>query len=265
MKSTKLVTTLALSSLALLLAAPSVLAENEAAKSLKGNGYIEYIKDDSPNPPTDPEKPDPVDPQPPVGPVNPNKGDLSIDMVTDLNFKGDGEGGKAKITTNQGVYRAAAVNGKSNGQDITRGNWVQITDKRPLVKDTPAGWTVTAELTKQFTNPDEGTLKGATIDYTNPLVTSKEVDGSASNIVTTDIQSLSQKLEFGGGSKEMAKAEAGKGWGTYYVQYGRASGFGGLTDETETASKSVILTVPANTPLAAEKYAAEITWTIAEL
>lgn len=268
MKATKLITTAAVATLGLTLLAPTVLAENPSngdAKQLTGKGYIEYEENTDTNEPKDPEKPtDPV--VDPPGVVNPDGGPISIDFVGTLNFKGDGTNGKAKIKTDAGTYFAAEADAKDkDGKAIKRGNWIQVTDKRSVDKDGPKGWSVSAELTQQFQTANaENTLNGATIDYTNPVVT------TANNVtgIVPGVTANTNQLEYkagGGASKEMVTAEKGSGFGTYFVQYGREEGFGGLTADNKTSDKSVKLSVPANTPLAAKKYDANITWTIKEI
>ncbi|MGX7024918.1 WxL domain-containing protein [Vagococcus hydrophili] len=270
MKSTKLVTTAAVATLGLTLLAPSVLAAGvEEAKELNGKGTIEYVEDNGPVDPIDPEIVTPI--VDPPGEKNDKAGSLRVDFISQLNFKGDGADGKAKITTNQGKYNAAEatykkdINGVST--DVKRGNWVQVTDKRTLNDEgIAAGWTLSAKLSKQFTT-GKSTLNGATIAYNNPYVSMKTATGMVESDQVKTVAGNVLKLDE---SKVMANAEKGKGFGTYTVEYGRpaadAENANGFTEDTKTSHKSVELTVPANTPLqAGKKYEAEITWTMAEL
>ncbi|MEG0733219.1 MAG: WxL domain-containing protein [Vagococcus sp.] len=264
MKATKLITTAAVATLGLTLLAPTVLAEGGDAKKLTGNGSITYEEDTSTNPPVDPEIPtDPVDP---IGPTNPDGGALSVDMVPNLKFTDD-KGQNAKISTQQGHYQAAAAKTKNKkGDDVKRGNWVQITDKRALKDNKTAGWELKANMTQQFKNADGGVLKGATIDFTNPAVTTDIENGFGAGNPTGVIPGITAtptvQLSETGGAKSMAKAAAGSGFGTYMIQYGRSDEFNGGTD---TSANSIKLTVPANTPLAASEYTAKITWTIGDI
>jgi hypothetical protein len=180
-------------------------------------------------------------------------------MVGDLTFE------NGKINSNEGKYFAKEVttqNGK--GETIKRGNWVQVTDKRSVKNNKPSGWELSAQLTKQFTNTDGGVLTGATLNYINPVVTSKS-DQSGTIAGITPSANVVLAYDAAGSSTPMLKADEGSGFGTYYIQYGREEGFGGLTAADKTSDKSIELTVPANTPLAAQEYKAEITWTIKEL
>lgn len=258
----KIMTTAVLTAFAGVLIAPTVLAAPEA---LTGEGTITYEQDNSTTGPKDPEKPtDPVDP---VGPTNPDGGPLAVDYLSNLKFKGTNANGSAAIGTAQGLYYADEVTTKVTGtaDDIKRGNWVQVTDKRALgTTGKPAGWTLSATLSKQFTSTNGNVLNGATITYANPFVNTNAeanisngtIDGvTANNNITLSLNN----------SAEMVAAADEKGWGTYTVEYGRPAGVAGLDDTTKTSDKSILLTVPANTPLAAETYTAEITWTIAEL
>lgn len=257
MKATKLVTTAALAALGLSVLAPSVLA---APDSLPGSGEITFKEGTDPNPPVDPE--DPEEEVDPPGPVNPEGGPLTIDFVGDLKF------GTQNITPNEGIYYAAEASTtlKGGGSAIKRGNWVQITDQRAVTAAGELGWNVKAELTEQFTAPVSGSvLSGSTLTYSNPVVTTEtDTSGTIGGITPVNNVTL-EYVEGGGGSETMVSAEPGHGFGTYSIQYGRAAGFGGLTESTKTSNKSIQLVVPANKPLAKETYTAEITWTIEEL
>ncbi len=256
MKSTKLMTSAAIAVLGLTLLAPSVLA---ADHSLTGNADITYKKDVTPNPPTDPEIPtDPVDPP---GVIDPVGGDLTIDFVGNLHF------GEQQITTNKGEYfanEARTKNGK--GEDIVRGNWVQVTDKRGVSETTglPLGWEVRAELTQQFTS-GSSILKGATLTYSNPVVTSADNVSGTIDGINAETGVVLEYKDGGGASEKMFSADKDKGFGKYFVQYGREAGFGNVTEDDKTSDESIKLTVPANTPLSESTYNAKITWTIAEL
>lgn len=269
MKATKLVTSAAVATLGLTLLAPSVLAApGDVAKTLKGNADITFTENTDPVTPVDPEKPDPVDPP---GPVNPEGGPLGVNVVTDLHFKGKGGTDTAKIELNGGEYFAGKPVGinKDTGAKTTydRGNWVQITDSRAVDKNGPKGWKLSARLSKQFVNADGQELTGAKITYMNPVVTAD----SDTALPRTDLLTGSDfkagsdlVLAFdkdGGGTKEMLVASQGKGFGTYFLQFGRGQEFLAQGADDTTAS-SVKLDVPANLPIAASQYNAEITWSI---
>lgn len=264
MKATKLITTAAVATLGLTLLAPTVLAEGGDSKTLTGNGSITYEEDTSTNPPVDPEIP--TDPVKPIGPVNPDEGNISVDMVPNLKFTDD-KGKNAKISTKEGHYQAAAAKTtNSKDQEVKRGNWVQITDKRAMKNNTTAGWVLKANMTQQFKNADGGVLKGATLDFTNPAVTTDIENGFGKGNPTGVIPGITAQptvtLSESNGAQPMASAAAGSGFGTYMIQYGRSDEFNGGTD---TSASSIKLTVPANTPLAASEYTAKITWTIGDI
>lgn len=266
MKATKLVTTAAIATLGLTLLAPSALAAGEV---WTGAGDITFSEDTGTKNPTDPEKPGEIDPP---GKVNPTGGPFAINVVSDLHFKGDNTDGTAKITTNKGEFWASKPVGTGEGKELERGNWVQVTDMRSVDKNGPKGWKLSAALTKQFANESDDTQKieGATITYSNPVVTAEKDPEPRPDLLTGSnpvfTAGADKVLEFnenGSPSVEMATAKSGSGFGTYYLQFGRSSTIQGVTEDT-TAS-SVKLTVPANTPVAAKKYTAEITWTLADL
>lgn len=266
MKATKLVTTAAIATLGLTLLAPSALAEGSP---WAGAGDITFSEDTGKLDPTDPEKPGKIDPP---GTVNPTGGPFAINVVSDLHFKGENADGSAKISTNKGEFFAGKPVGKVEGKELERGNWVQVTDMRAVDKNGPKGWKLSAALTKQFANTEDDTQKidGATITYTNPVVTAeKDKEPRPDLLLGSDAKftaGATKVLEFkdgGSESVEMATAKAGSGFGTYYLQFGRSSTIEGVTEDT--TANSVKLTVPSNTPVAAKKYVAEITWTLSDL
>lgn len=265
MKATKLVTAAALATIGFTLLAPTVLAaEGDAAKTLTGNGDITFTESTGKEDPKDPEKPDIVDPP---GVVNPEGGPLGVNVITDLHFKGKDGADKANISINKGEFNASKPTSVDGRTTFDRGNWIQVTDSRAVDKNGPKGWTLSSQLTKQFTNADGQDLKGATITYTNPVVTaeSDKVIPRTDLLSTPDFKigtNLVLAFDAAGQSQPMLTAEKGKGAGQYYLQFGRGTEFSAVDD---TTANSVKLTVPANTQTAASQYKAEITWTIASL
>ncbi len=252
MKTKKIITTAALVSFGVTLLSPIALAES---KSTAGEGTITYKEDKGKEEVVDPEDPKkPVEPG--DGGHNEDEGALRVDFVSHLRFTED-----AKITTNAGTFYANPTKVKPltsgegetpvYGDPVERGNFVQITDKRALKEGKSAGWKLSAELTKQFTT-GKSELKGATLDYVMPTVNSK-----SGTVDPADVVAKGFELSKDGGGANVLTAAAEKGWGTYTVEYGTA--------KDATMDKGVKLTVPANTPLEAAKYTAEITWTISEL
>ena len=265
MKLQKFTCAAVLSALVLGAVGPTVFAAEEA-RSIDGKGTIQYkINDESENEGNeviDPENPDEkvtVDPEE-GGNNNDKKGELRVEFLSNLKF------GEQKITTGAGEYFASATNAKNKAdEDIKRGNFIQVTDQR--ADGTPAGWTLSAEVTSPFTNTGGVALDGAQITYTLPFVNSSQ---KAENFPVAESVVV---LETSGGSKTMASAAAGKGWGAYAIEYGRPSldANGKVVEDgtgtvAPTMDEAVKLNVPANTPLdITTAYEAEITWTIANL
>lgn len=265
MKAKKLVSSLALLGLGVSLFAPSTLAAAGAAddKNVTGTGTIQYQEDTTPGGgPTDPEKPEtdpdkkPTDPG--DGQDNKNTGALRVDWVSNLNFE------TQNVTTGTGVYNATKQTiTKADGTKADRGNFVQVTDKRSADKR-GNGWKLSAKMTKQFTN-SVNELKGATISYDNAFVNTEVSDAKPS----IDLQSPGSKTLKYNESVDFLAADSKTGWGTYTLEFGRPVYAGDSVvpaNETDTTGNSVILTVPAGTPLSTkDAYVAEITWTIAEI
>lgn len=261
MKATKLFTTAAVATLGFTLLAPTVLAKDAGdAKAYIGEGTITFEESGEKTDPIDPEIVDPV--TPPVDP-NENKGPLRMEFATTLDF------GTQKATANKGVYNAQEIEVTKTHEDGTkeqrkRGNYVQVADQRALDDNGKTkGWKLTAKLDKQFaTENDVTTLDGATLTYNNAYVNApngKKDEVTAKSGVTLKL----------GEDKEMANAEAGKGFGVFTIEYGRpaatADNQNGFDEDTKTSDKSVVLEVLPNTPLQAKAYKAEILWTMNEI
>lgn len=264
MKLQKLVATSVLATLGLGLVAPQALALEEAT-FIKGNGTVTFEENDDPThngeDVEDPENPGTeVVPEPGEGENNNDKkGTLRVDFVSNLKFD------KQKITTGKGEYFATPTNvvlkneDNTPGETVQRGNFVNITDKRASDSATTAakGWVLNAEMTKGFTSSvetGESVLKGANITFTNPFVNSTQDEVNYPTAFSSVV--LQQ-----GETMKMASADAGKGWGSYSIEYGRPE----VDGQAATMGESVKLTVPAETPLLTTAYTAEITWTIAAL
>ncbi|MBP1040166.1 WxL domain-containing protein [Vagococcus sp. BWB3-3] len=245
MKLQKLAGAVLLGSLALGMVAPQALA---ASEDLTGKGTVTFLEDKSITGPTDPEDPGKeVEVDPGEGTTQTEQGPLSVDFVSVLKF------GEQTLTpsANAGVYEAQATTITKDGEKVERGNYVQVTDKRS--GSTKQGWQLSAAMTKKFTSETtQDEIGGATISFANPFLNSDQADKGE---IQTNATVL---LESDGTSAPVANAAAGKGWGTYTVEYG--------TSTDANMDKSVILTVPASTPLSVdEEYTADITWTIANL
>lgn len=245
MKLQKLAGSVLLASLALGMVAPQALA---AGEELVGKGTVTFLEDKTITTPTDPEEPGKevvVDPG--EGTTQTEQGPLSVDFVSVLKF------GERTLTpsANAGVYEAKPTTVKKDGVDTERGNFVQVTDKRTGAAK--QGWKLSAAMTKKFTSATtQDEIAAATISFANPFLNSTQADKGDIHADATVL------LESDGSSAPVANAAAGKGWGTYTVEYG--------TSTDANMDKSVVLTVPASTPLSVdEEYTADITWTIANL
>lgn len=259
----KFMTSTLIATLGLALCSTTVLA---APGELISDGKVEVTEgtaggtEENPKDPEDPEKE--VEPKEPII-VNPDKGSLVIQAVTALDFEKI-ETGVSKINK---TAKEVTVNQVEGEKEVNRGHFVQWTDIR---SSDNFGYTLKAELTKQFTNESaEGasnTLDGSSITYSNGMMNSlanfeywgnldkptfELTEEGSVNVVTAD-----------------GKDKVGKG--EYFVEFGQSddwnsedhpSGNGGVAG---TAKDSVELTVPAATAstMATGDYVAEITWTL---
>jgi len=193
---------------------------------------------------------DSVDPEKPDEKIIPdekeketeNTGPLRLDCVPIFDF------GTQKITTEEKTYDAA-IPYDTMGQDPVP-YYVQVTD----VRGTGAGWRLSAKMTKQFTDSNGHTLKGATIALSNVAVLSQKeaiVPGSVSD-GTLEYDADNDK------TIQLASAAVGEGMGVSSIRFGDEDLPG------QNADKSVQLTVPANGTIYKDTYTATILWTLAE-
>ncbi|MHC5372256.1 WxL domain-containing protein [Enterococcus sp. LJL120] len=213
--------------------------------------------------PTDPTIPDPeipgiIDPVDPITP-NPNPGNLAIKRVSPLKF-GEVKTGQRGIRKAAAAIAVNATNPAGETKKTERGNFVQFEDAR----GNRAGYTISANLTQQFTQVDSNgvlvpteTLTASTISYTNGIV------ANPSNTQATAPSSMlgSFDLEFGV-SRNVASANAGEGSGEFMLEYGQSTDYAGIT--TSTAGNSVFLNIPDTTAanMLTGDYEAVITWSI---
>ncbi|MGX7031214.1 WxL domain-containing protein [Vagococcus zengguangii] len=255
MKYTKLLSTAVLGAMTLGMVTPA-FAEVEPAV---GEGRIEFTADTSPEGVIDPENPGTgVTPEEPGEGVKPGKeGPLQIVWVSNLKF------GSMPASLTGIDVDAAATNVGTKTEPILRGNFVQIADKR-FDKDPGQGWTLSAQMTKQFTevvsetedvtNYGNSVLNGSTITYKNANI-EKSSNQDVIEMPTTASEDPVLSLE--GGSKEMMSAAQGQGFGNWAVEYGDS--------RANTEATSVHLNVPTRVAMKATNYKAEITWTLSEL
>lgn len=226
------------------------------SKTLVGKGTITYSEDTTTNPPVDPEKPtDPIDPDDEIT-VNPNGGPITIDAVSNLNFGSQ----KIGVSATAQTYNAAAVETKlADGTAITRGNFVQWTDKRA---GNDHKYEIKANLSQQFKN-GTNELTGATIAYSNGMLNSAMPQanwpaGTPKSVVLTK----------DGGSQQVfdnLSSTGAVGLGTYTAEFGQSAA--NVTNDrsdvsTGLAGDSVVLTVPAGLSITSGTYQADITWSI---
>ncbi|WP_348922398.1 WxL domain-containing protein [Enterococcus rotai] len=209
----------------------------------------------------DPEKPDEKLPDHPEIPTNPDAGSLIIDQVSNLNF------GKINTDTKEIKKTAAAIDlSQATPAGVgTRGAIVGWTDVRG---GATTGYTITAELTQQFTGTGANatTLENSTITYSNGMAVP---DGANKNVVPSDVQT-GFDLAFAGGAKTVVTADKVKkeGKGTYVIEFGQSAdykpGTGAPAGAPGTDASSVELTVPTTTAsnMVLDTYTAKVTWKI---
>ncbi|MCI0129704.1 WxL domain-containing protein [Vagococcus sp. CY53-2] len=199
--------------------------------------------------------PDP-DPDSPKENKNPDTGTLVIERTTDLNF--------GTIKTSANDVEAFAEPVTFNDKAKTRGAYVQWADVRA---GGTYGYTVTAELTKQFTS-GENVLKGSLIDFSNGLIASQTQDNdatAASKVVPSNVQTSFTLSESSGAQTVVTAAKEEKeGKGRLTMEFGQSKDYKTQGEEAATDDKSVKLTVPAATATDMVKgdYEAEVTWKI---
>lgn len=217
------------------------------AGTYKSNAKVTFEQDTSVTPPTDPTNPgSEVTPTNPDGtdPEEGTAGPLSIDFASSFGFD------KQKITTKDEVYNAKA---QMLSDGTLRPNYLQVTDKRGGAK----GWTIQVKQETQLTSAtSKNKLDGALISIAN----GEAVSASTSKVPSV-LNATGQKLNLSinadgkGVSQEIMAAKADEGAGTWVYRFG---------DDT-TKDTSVTLSVPGSTTKYAEEYAAEVTWTLADI
>ncbi|MCO7181202.1 WxL domain-containing protein [Lactococcus formosensis] len=210
--------------------ASTVLADEDGA-SMKSVGTISYVTDDSSVNPIDPMDPDPDDHE------NPTAGPLSIDYVSNLRF------GEQKTTgTDMTYYAQLDEIIDSEGENIKRPNFVQVTDKR----GSNAGWHLTVTQDGQFKS-GANELAGAVLTLDNATLSTPNggIEPTASQAIALTPGSASDVLD--------AKEE--QGTGTWLNRFG--------ADEEE-AQSSVTLSVPGKTKKVQGEYKTSLTWTLTD-
>lgn len=219
--------------------ASTVLAEEDGA-SMKSVGTISYVTDDSSVNPIDPMDPDPEKPITPTDPDDherPTAGPLSIDYVSNLRF------GEQKTTGTDMIYHAQLDEIiDSEGENIKRPNFVQVTDKR----GSNAGWHLTVTQDGQFKS-GANELAGAVLTLDNATLSTPNggIEPTASQAIALTPGSASDVLD----------AKEDQGTGTWLNRFG--------ADEEEGKS-SVTLSVPGKTKKVQGEYKTSLTWTLTD-
>ncbi|MGX7245372.1 WxL domain-containing protein [Enterococcus quebecensis] len=235
-------------------------AETES-KTLLGKGEVTYEEDNDKNLPGDPENPDgtKVDPEENPGiTINPDGGPITIDVVSNLVFPNQKIGVSPEATkTNANPVTLTLTDGTT----VTRGNYVQWTDKR---SGNDHKYQIKAAMTQQFTN-GSNKLENATISYANGFLNSNM---PAANWPSSRPEAFTlgedgqAKLVYDNNKSDSTGA---KGLGTFYAEFGTsAADTTNTLGETATglAGDSVELVVPAGQSIVKGKYVANITWSI---
>lgn len=235
------------------LVAPSAAFADEVedAKSYTGTGHIKFNQGVPEDPMTPPGEDGPEIDEPEV---NPNKGPLMILGVSPLEF---GEHDVTTYSADPTFYAEAFTTTETeSGAEISMPNFVKFADIRATGDNS---YTLSAQMTKQFTNDAESsTLDGATLTYgnINVLTTDTYADRLANVQAgltnTTQVLNETDTVEF--------LNVTGGGFGKYDLAFGE------YTDaDNETASESVMLTVPKDANIRLGDYNAEITWTLSDV
>jgi len=235
---------------------------------LDGNASLTLIGGDPEPGVVDPENPeDPVDP----GEIPHTDGSLRIDYAPNLIF------GNTKIQKKRMVSQADAM--LFHNKIGPRANFVQVSDYRGSAK----GWTLFVRQENQFSDPSQTdlSLKGASLSFDRAWANSTLEQSFAPN--TTKDTIVMNNI---GESYILAKADPGKGMGTWSISFG-ASKTNPLALESTLNPKldvhnqvivdstfenqevyqnsAIELTIPANDTITAGNYSTVLTWIIAEL
>lgn len=232
----------------------ALAAEEQYPVSMKTDGEVNFIEDDSKENGGNPggELPDPE--KPTVG------GALQLNYAPDLLF------GTHKISTDDQTYNAQAVHTKTEKDgEVTENDvplYAKVTDKRG--KGT--GWSLNVKFDKEFVNKDheDTPLTGAKITLNNGEAIAK--NGVVSTDATTNVELLAGDTET---ILNATGKDGKKGMGTHFVQWGteivedpNTSGEKG--EESRKVSKDVTLDVPGNLDKYVGLYETTLTWSLAD-
>ncbi|MBP2099891.1 WxL domain-containing protein [Enterococcus rivorum] len=242
---------LALGAPATVLAAPTALDSTGTVKveeGVAGGGDTPTVDPENPEKPL----PDP-DPESPGENENTDKGSLIVEKTTNLEF------GTVKTSADAvtAFAKPLVFTDPDNAETkIRRGNYVQWADVRAGGK---YGYTITAQLTQQFTGTGNNKLTASTIDFSNGSIVSQ---GDNKNVIPSNIATGFQLTEAENDAKTVVTADKVKkeGKGRYIMSFGKSN----ADLAKDTTDKSIKLTIPAVTAsnMAVDTYTAKVTWKI---
>ncbi|WP_265456012.1 WxL domain-containing protein [Enterococcus sp. HY326] len=168
----------------------------------------------------------------------------------------------------------------SDADKVERGNIVTWGDMR----GTDAGYTITAQMTQQFTHITDTSkaLTGSTLTYNNALLATRPdettgdttgglipannftlgIDGAAAATATT-IGATAADTTIAD-SQLIVNAAKDFGGGHFTLEFGQSAGYTGTAGTKDTAGKAITLTIPQATSqnMSTGTYEAVITWTM---
>lgn len=226
MKSNKILGTVLLSGLVLSLATPAFAATaEEIQKDLNKSNDMQVKISPAEN--IDPE----VDPTKPIiDPPEVINGSIGISQVSPLFFKEIKLSGKQQLTSAQFYTReimgdltskATEYTGKIESEYADEASFPDkaITPSMQVVdaRGTREGWTVTAKLSELKANDE--VMKGASLIYSNPIVTSTADNADVSSYPTSPLGESVEISADGTSSDVVLSAGNGQGAGTFYARY----------------------------------------------
>lgn len=275
MKANKIITTALLSSL-VLGAFAAVTQETSAAPIVvPGNGNIvitegELVPGEDEKDPEIPEDPiitdeDEVKPGP--------SGEITILGVSNLKFgslkKGLNAVRKPAAATTVKLATADPATGTLTPTGVTKqvGNYIQFGD----IRSDEFGYDLQVEMKTQFTSATNKTLDGASISYTNGVLT--HADAKLAGYTHPNLLANASTFELKPGIPQQIidfnSTEGGKG--IYSIEYGQTDNYdeskytvGAETAALGTEANSVFLNIPKSTAInmAVTAYTAEVEWTL---
>lgn len=226
MKINKVLGTVLLSGLVLSLATPAFAATAEEIKqdlNKSNEMQVKISPADNIKPPIDPTKPV-------VDPPEVIHGSIGIAQVSPLFFKEVKLSGSQQLTAAQFYTREKAENGLGKASAYTGTIESEYADEDAFPKEaiTPSmqvvdargtreGWTVSAKLSEL--KADEEVMKGATLTYSNPIVTSTADNTDTATYPTSPLNEKVEIAADGASSGIVLSAGAGQGAGTFYARY----------------------------------------------